>query len=80
MSRLATTFGAANFLSAALSGMPVCHGAGGMTEAKQQRLDVAPIAITFRDSPSEDVAPFADPSTPMPVPTPDGRTGRVPAA
>ena len=29
--RLATTFGAANFLSAAISGMPVCHGAGGMT-------------------------------------------------
>src|SRR4051812_32774927 len=36
------------------------------------RLDVAPIAITFRDSPAEDVAPFADPSTAMPVPTPDG--------
>jgi sulfate permease, SulP family len=29
--RLATSFGAANFLSAALGGMPVCHGAGGMT-------------------------------------------------
>jgi MFS superfamily sulfate permease-like transporter len=29
--RLATTFGSANFLSAAISGMPVCHGAGGMT-------------------------------------------------
>jgi MFS superfamily sulfate permease-like transporter len=29
--RLASTFGAANFVSAALSGMPVCHGAGGMT-------------------------------------------------
>src|SRR5439155_16293288 len=29
--RLASTLGAANFVSAAISGMPVCHGAGGMT-------------------------------------------------
>jgi SulP family sulfate permease len=29
--RLATTLGAANVLSGAISGMPVCHGAGGMT-------------------------------------------------
>jgi sulfate permease, SulP family len=29
--RLATTFGSANVLAGALSGMPVCHGAGGMT-------------------------------------------------
>ena len=29
--RLATTFGSANLLAAAVSGMPVCHGAGGMT-------------------------------------------------
>lgn len=29
--RLATSFGLANFLSAAIGGMPVCHGAGGMT-------------------------------------------------
>jgi SulP family sulfate permease len=29
--RLATTLGAANLLSGAISGMPVCHGAGGMT-------------------------------------------------
>ncbi|MGH2921440.1 MAG: putative sulfate/molybdate transporter [Gaiellaceae bacterium] len=29
--RLATTFGSANLLAGALSGMPVCHGAGGMT-------------------------------------------------
>jgi hypothetical protein len=29
--RLATTLGAANLLSGAIAGMPVCHGAGGMT-------------------------------------------------
>jgi sulfate permease, SulP family len=29
--RLATTFGTANLLAGAISGMPVCHGAGGMT-------------------------------------------------
>ena len=29
--RLATSFGTANLLAGALSGMPVCHGAGGMT-------------------------------------------------
>jgi sulfate permease, SulP family len=29
--RLATTFGSANVLAGALSGMPVCHGAGGLT-------------------------------------------------
>lgn len=29
--RLATSLGAANMLSAAISGMPVCHGAGGLT-------------------------------------------------
>jgi len=29
--RLATTLGLANVLSGAISGMPVCHGAGGMT-------------------------------------------------
>ena len=29
--RLATTLGAANVLSGAISGMPVCHGAGGLT-------------------------------------------------
>ena len=29
--RLATTLGAANVFSGAISGMPVCHGAGGMT-------------------------------------------------
>ena len=29
--RLATTFGSANLLAGAMSGMPVCHGAGGMT-------------------------------------------------
>lgn len=40
-------------------------------------LKVAPIAITF--AAADDVAPFADPSVPMPEPTPDGRTGRVPA-
>lgn len=29
--RLATTFGSANVLAGALGGMPVCHGAGGLT-------------------------------------------------
>ncbi len=29
--RLATSFGSANLLAGALSGMPVCHGAGGLT-------------------------------------------------
>jgi hypothetical protein len=29
--RLATTFGSADILAGAISGMPVCHGAGGMT-------------------------------------------------
>jgi SulP family sulfate permease len=29
--RLATSFGTANLLAGAISGMPVCHGAGGMT-------------------------------------------------
>ena len=29
--RLATTFGSANLLAGTISGMPVCHGAGGMT-------------------------------------------------
>jgi len=40
-------------------------------------LTVAPIAITFSNA--DGIAPFADPSLPMPDPTPDGRTGRVPA-
>jgi sulfate permease, SulP family len=45
--RLATTFGAANFLSAAISGMPVCHGAGGMTAhyAFGARTGGAPVAM-----------------------------------
>jgi uncharacterized protein (DUF169 family) len=45
-----------------------------LTEALH--LNLAPIAITFDGA---DVAPFADPSEPLPEPTPDGRTGRVPA-
>ena len=40
------------------------------------RLDVAPIAITFSDEAPAGVDVFDDP---MPEPTPDGRTGRVPA-
>jgi uncharacterized protein (DUF169 family) len=39
-------------------------------------LNVAPIAISFGAS---DAPPFAEVSVPMPEPTPDGRTGRVPA-
>jgi uncharacterized protein (DUF169 family) len=38
-------------------------------------LTVAPIAITF----DQVAPPFADPDEPMPAPTDDGRTGRVPA-
>lgn len=38
--------------------------------------EVPPIAITFSDDRPEDIAPFTEP---MPEPTPDGRTGRVPA-
>ncbi len=45
--RLATSFGAANFLSAAIGGMPVCHGAGGMTAhyAFGARTGGAPLAM-----------------------------------
>ena len=43
------------------------------------RLSVAPIAIRFTDTPAAGVPPFADPAVPMPEPTADGRTGRVPA-
>jgi uncharacterized protein (DUF169 family) len=39
-------------------------------------LNHPPIAITFRDDVPRDVAPF---DAPMPAPTEDGRTGRVPA-
>jgi len=42
------------------------------------RLSVAPVAITLTDRPDAE-PPFADPALPMPEPTPDGRTGRVPA-
>lgn len=42
-------------------------------------LTVAPIAITFSDAPETPAPPFADPDEPMPAPTDDGRTGRVPA-
>jgi SulP family sulfate permease len=45
--RLATTFGSANLLAGALSGMPVCHGAGGLTAhvAFGARTGGAPIAM-----------------------------------
>jgi sulfate permease, SulP family len=45
--RLATTFGTANVLSGALAGMPVCHGAGGMTAhyAFGARTAGAPLAM-----------------------------------
>src|SRR5262249_45129424 len=42
-------------------------------------LNVAPIAITFSNTATHAAPPFIDPSTPMPEPTSDGRTGRVPA-
>jgi MFS superfamily sulfate permease-like transporter len=45
--RLATTFGGANVLAGALSGMPVCHGAGGLTAhvAFGARTGGAPVAM-----------------------------------
>ena len=45
--RLATTFGAANLLAGALGGMPVCHGAGGLTAhvAFGARTGGAPLAL-----------------------------------
>jgi sulfate permease, SulP family len=45
--RLATTFGSANMLAGAISGMPVCHGAGGMTAhyAFGARTAGAPLAM-----------------------------------
>jgi uncharacterized protein (DUF169 family) len=42
-------------------------------------LTVAPIAITFSTTADALAPPFADPGEPMPAPTADGRTGRVPA-
>lgn len=49
-----------------------------LAEALQSSLhpSAAPIAITFSDAPPAGVAPY---DAPMPPPTPDGRTGRVPA-
>jgi sulfate permease, SulP family len=45
--RLASTLGAANLFSASISGMPVCHGAGGMTAhyAFGARTGGAPLAL-----------------------------------
>jgi sulfate permease, SulP family len=45
--RLATTFGSANILAGTISGMPVCHGAGGMTAhyAFGARTAAAPAAM-----------------------------------
>jgi len=45
--RLASTLGAANIFSGAISGMPVCHGAGGMTAhvAFGARTGGAPLAL-----------------------------------
>lgn len=45
--RLATTLGAANLFSGSIAGMPVCHGAGGMTAhyAFGARTGRAPLAI-----------------------------------
>jgi uncharacterized protein (DUF169 family) len=45
-----------------------------LTDALQ--LDAPPIAITFSDAAPDGVTPF---DAPMPEPTADGRTGRVPA-
>jgi hypothetical protein len=45
--RLATTFGSANVLAGTISGMPVCHGAGGLTAhvAFGARTGGAPVAM-----------------------------------
>lgn len=45
--RLATSFGSANIVAGAISGMPVCHGAGGLTAhyAFGARTGGAPLAI-----------------------------------
>jgi hypothetical protein len=45
--RLATSFGTANVLAGAVGGMPVCHGAGGLTAhvAFGARTGAAPIAL-----------------------------------
>ena len=45
--RLATTFGSANLFAGAISGMPVCHGAGGLTAhyAFGARTAAAPAAM-----------------------------------
>lgn len=45
--RLATSFGSANLLAGAIGGMPVCHGAGGLTAhvAFGARTGAAPLAI-----------------------------------
>lgn len=45
--RLATTLGSANLFSGAISGMPVCHGAGGLTAhyAFGARSGIAPLAM-----------------------------------
>jgi MFS superfamily sulfate permease-like transporter len=45
--RLATSFGSANLLAGAISGMPVCHGAGGLTAhvAFGARTGGAPLAM-----------------------------------
>ena len=45
--RLATTLGAANLFSGSIAGMPVCHGAGGLTAhyAFGARSAVAPLAM-----------------------------------
>jgi uncharacterized protein (DUF169 family) len=49
-----------------------------LAEALQSSLhpSAPPIAITFSDAPPAGVEPY---DAPMPPPTPDGRTGRVPA-
>ncbi len=54
------------------------NGWKGLSEelTKLLRLDAPPIGITFSDEAPEGVPAFDEP---MPEPTPDGRTGRVPA-
>jgi hypothetical protein len=53
---------------------PWSEAADALTEALS--LTTPPIAITFSQAAPDGVSPF---DGPMPEPTPDGRTGRVPA-
>ena len=56
--------------------MPIDYTQVAATLSSTLHLEVPPIAITFSEETPEGVSSF---DAPMPEPTPDGRTGRVPA-